>query len=317
MNALAVRVQQRTGHSLMGRAHAAWSVSLAIGTGLGAAAAGLQIPVLGHVGAVAAALLVVQVGAWWASPALPVPDPSTASSSRTDEHGQVQQGWRARGRRVPGMILMLAVAAVAASYVESPGQEWTALLLARGFDASAGLAASGPLAFSIGLVVSRLVLDHLTRRVSQSLIAAVAGATIAAAMLAGLLAGVLGGPAWQVLAALGLAGAGAGPVFPLLFGAADNLSSRYGVQPATTASVISACSRTGAITAPVVVGTLTGATSLLAVLIVMAAGGLAVMLMMPRTLRNDRPADRAGGSPANRARAHATPERDLQAQRET
>lgn len=298
MNALAVRVQQRTGRPIMGRAHAAWSVSLAAGTGVGAAAASLQVPVLGHIAAVAAVLVAAQLGAWWTYSPRTEPVSRAESHSPSNEDDQAAGRWLTRGRaRV--LIVMLAAAAVAASYVESPGQEWTALLLSRGFDTSAGLAASAPLAFSIGLVASRLVLDRLTDRLGRSLIAMISGGTTTAAMVAGLLVGVLDGPVWLVLAALALAGIGAGPVFPLLFGAADILSSRYGVRPDTTASVVSACSRTGAISAPVIVGALTGATSLLAVLVVMAAGGLAIMLMLPHTLRNhhDRSPSPSGEEP--------------------
>jgi hypothetical protein len=53
--------------------------------------------------------------------------------------------------------------------------------------------------------------------------------------------------------------------------------------PAVTAALISTCSRTGAITAPVAVGALTGATTLAAVLAVMAAGGAVLLVTLPRS----------------------------------
>ncbi|GAB3451826.1 hypothetical protein [Actinophytocola sediminis] len=78
-------------------------------------------------------------------------------------------------------------------------------------------------------------------------------------MLVALLAAASSGAAWQALVLIALAGAGAGPVFPLLFGAAEVLANRYGVSM---------------------------------VFAVMAAGGLAVAATLPRALRPGRAADR-------------------------
>lgn len=288
MNALAVRIQQARNRSVLGRAHAVWSLALAAGTAVGTAAAVFQVPIVGHIAAVAIVVAAVQLGAWWPVRNGSVSDPGSPGGSR----GQARQGSRRTALlRGPGgvLLVLLAAAAVAASFVESPGQEWTALLLARGFDADAGLAAAGPLAFSLGLVAARLVLDPLLHRVPRSLISAMAGATIVVGSAAGLLLGLFGGPAWPLLLALVVIGVGAGPVFPLLFGAAELLAHRHEVPPATTASVVSACSRVGAISAPALVGAVTEASSLLAVLVVMGAGGLAMALVLPRTLHHDRP----------------------------
>jgi len=84
------------------------------------------------------------------------------------------------------------------------------------------------------------------------------------------------------LAAIAVAGIGAGPVFPLLFGAADHLSVRRGIPAARTASIVSALSRIGAISAPVVVGPLTETLGMAMVFVVMAAGALLVLLALPR-----------------------------------
>ena len=168
-----------------------------------------------------------------------------------------------------------------------PGQDWSALLLSRGFDAGPGLAASGPLAFSLGLLASRLVLDGLTRRYSRATLAVFAAAAVVAGTGVGMLVALGGGPVGQALAAIALAGVGAGPIFPLMFGAAENLSRRYGIAPATTASLVSALSRTGAITAPAAVGGLAASAGLAAVFAVMAAGGLVVLCTLPLALRQD------------------------------
>lgn len=291
MNALAVRVQQRAGWSVMGRSHAVWSLSLTIGTALGAGAAWLSVPVVVHIGVIASTALILQLGAWWTSRHQLLTTEMPALAADGPRSGEpAWRAWLAAPSRA--LMLTLAVAAIAASYVESPGQDWTALLLNRGFDASPGVAATGPLAFSLGLLLSRLVLDPLTRSVRRSIIALGAAATIVAGTLAGVLVAVSAGDVWQALLVIALAGLGAGPVFPLLFGAAEILSRRYGVAPAITTSLVSALSRTGAITAPAVIGALTGATALYMVFAVMAIGGLVVMTTLPRALRLDRGADR-------------------------
>ncbi|MFC7243192.1 MFS transporter [Catellatospora aurea] len=282
MNAAAVKVQQVAGSPLMGRMHATWSLSLTGAGLLGAAAVGLGVPVLVHLGVVAGVVLAVQFAAtWWR----PRPDvattlPSTPTSQRPDVPAQ-----RGRAVRLRHVLPVLAVAALAASYVESPGQEWTGLLLSRGLDAAPQLAAVAPVLFAAGLVLSRLVLDPAQRRWGARAVAAGSGVTMVLAVLTGFAVTVAEGPAGAALVAIAAAGIGAGPVFPLLFGAGDQLSVRHGIPAARTASMVSALSRVGAISAPVVVGPLTEAFGMAMVFAVMAAGALLVLLALPRAVR--------------------------------
>ncbi|WP_431875922.1 MFS transporter [Amycolatopsis sacchari] len=285
MNALAVRVQQLRGQSVLGRAHAVWSLSLSTGTALGALAAALGVPVALHISVSAAAAAAMQTGAWWRMRGRIAPSGRTAAAGAAEPPAGPR---RPAHRQARLLLAVLGVAAIAASYVESPGQEWTAVLLDRGFAAGPGLAAAGPLVFSVGLLVSRLLLDPLTQRLPRAAIARAAGTTIAACMITGLLIPASAAGPWPALAMIGLAGVGAGPVFPLLFGAAEILSERHRVAPATTTSIISALSRTGAISAPAVVGAVTSTTSLHMVFAVIAAGGLVVTAALPRALRPAR-----------------------------
>lgn len=279
MNALAASTQHRRNRSLMGRVHATWSFALAAATVLGAGAASLRIPVIVHLAAVAAAVLALQLFMFRRSlgrsaggqPGDRFPGPSPVNMSKeapkeSVKTSEVLLSWNP-------LLLMLAVAAVAASYVESPGQEWTGLLLNRELGASPGLAAAGPVAFSVGLFVARLFLDTLSDSWGQRRVAVLAGSTVVGSMTAGLLSIAVSSSPWPVLLAIAAAGLGAGPVFPLLFGAADELSARFGFAPALAASVISACSRAGAITAPVVVGFLADSVGLTVVLVIIAVGG--------------------------------------------
>jgi len=280
MNAFAVRVQQQRATTLMGRMHATWSLSLAGAGVLGMIAAGLRVPVALHVGIAAAVALIVQLAIALGRKGMvaegpPAPAPTVDGPERPARSGG----------RLLYVLPVLGLAAVAASYVESPGQEWTGLLLSRGFDATPQVAAAAPVLFGAGLLASRLLLDAAVSRVGQARVAAVSAATMMAAVVAGLLCTLAGAPVWWALAAVAVAGFGAGPTFPLLFGAADQLSVRHGIPPARTASMVSALSRVGAISAPIVVGPLTDAFGMVMVFAIMAVGAALVLGALPRAVR--------------------------------
>ncbi|MET8201844.1 MFS transporter [Micromonospora taraxaci] len=310
MNAFAVRVQQHRATTLMGRMHATWSLSLAGAGVLGTVAAGLRVPVALHVGIAATVALVAQLAIALgrkgmvaegppgptppvdgpSEPTPPVDGPSTPTSTGDSPSTPASAGdGPARPARslvrLRYVLPVLGLAAVAASYVESPGQEWTGLLLSRGFDATPQVAAAAPVLFGAGLLASRLLLDAAVSRVGQARVAAISGATVMTAVGIGLVCTLVGAPVWWALAAVAMAGFGAGPAFPLLFGSADQLSVRHGIPPARTASMVSALSRVGAISAPIVVGPLTDAFGMVMVFAIMAVGAALVLGALPRAVR--------------------------------
>ncbi|WUR61950.1 MFS transporter [Micromonospora chokoriensis] len=290
MNAFAVRVQQHRATTLMGRMHATWSLSLAGAGVLGTVAAGLRVPVALHVGIAATVALVAQLaialgrkGMVAEGPPGPTPTGDGPSTPAPTGDGPARP---ARSlARLRYVLPVLGLAAVAASYVESPGQEWTGLLLSRGFDATPQVAAAAPVLFGAGLLASRLLLDAAVSRVGQARVAAISGATMMTAVGTGLVCTLVGAPVWWALAAVAMAGFGAGPAFPLLFGSADQLSVRHGIPPARTASMVSALSRVGAISAPIVVGPLTDAFGMVMVFAIMAVGAALVLGALPRAVR--------------------------------
>ncbi|MEV1154504.1 MFS transporter [Micromonospora chokoriensis] len=300
MNAFAVRVQQHRATTLMGRMHATWSLSLAGAGVLGTVAAGLRVPVALHVGIAATVALVAQlaialgrkgmVAEGPPGPTSPVdssstPAPTGDSPSTPASTGNGPARPARSLARLRYVLPVLGLAAVAASYVESPGQEWTGLLLSRGFDATPQVAAAAPVLFGAGLLASRLLLDAAVSRVGQARVAAISGATMMTAVGVGLVCTLVGAPVWWALAAVAMAGFGAGPAFPLLFGSADQLSVRHGIPPARTASMVSALSRVGAISAPIVVGPLTDAFGMVMVFAIMAVGAALVLGALPRAVR--------------------------------
>lgn len=300
MNAFAVRVQQHRATTLMGRMHATWSLSLAGAGVLGAVAAGLRVPVALHVGIAATVALVAQLAIALGrkgmvadgppGPAPPVDGPSDPAPTGDSPSTPAPTGDSpARPARALGrlryVLPVLGLAAVAASYLESPGQEWTGLLLSRGFDATPQVAAAAPVLFGAGLLASRLLLDAAVSRFGQARVAAISGATATTAVGVGLVCTLVGAPVWWALAAVAMTGFGAGPAFPLLFGSADQLSVQHRIPPARTASMVSALSRVGAISAPIVVGPLTDAFGMVMVFAIMAVGAALVLGALPRAVR--------------------------------
>lgn len=282
MNALTVRYQQRLRIPLMGRMHALWSLALAGGAAIGALAAALDVAPMAHLGAMAvvlgaAQLLVTQAPAIQTEPPH-MPDPADGGPNPARRRSASAPGIR-------GLLSLIVFAAIAASYIEGPGQDWSALILTDVFSASPGTAATAPFAFSVGLLIARLILDPLRRRFSAAQVATVATAVVVAGALGGLAAAQLDGRPLVALACLALVGFGAGPIYPMLFDTADALSTHHHIAPGTTAGIISTCSRVGAITAPVLVGALAHTAGLGVILAVIAAAGLIAFLTLPRALR--------------------------------
>ena len=279
MNSAAVAAQQRTGSSLMGRMHATWSLSLTGAALLGAATISLGIPLIVHIVVVVVAALAVLLAVRFALPAPAAPAPDAPEQPRAERPAR-------ESRRSPGtlrrVLPVLGVAAFAASYVESPGQEWTGLTLSRGLHASPEVAALAPVLFAAGLVASRLLLDVVQQRAGVRLVVLFSTVTLIAAMVAGFVVVAGGGSPLWALVAVAAGGFGAGPIFPLLFGMADRFSRKHGIPPARTASIVSALSRIGAISAPLAVGRITESLGMAAVYAVMAAGALIVLLALPR-----------------------------------
>lgn len=145
--------------------------------------------------------------------------------------------------------------------------------------------AAAPFAFSTGLLIARLLLDPLRRKLTAAQVATVAAALVSCGAACGLLSAQLHASPSAALASLVFIGLGAGRIYPMLFDTADILGWRYRISSATTAGIISTCSRIGAISAPVVVGALAHIVGLSVVLLIIAAAGTLALLTLPPALR--------------------------------
>lgn len=230
MNVSGVEAQRRAGRTLLNSMHGVWSIG-AVGGGLGASlAAGLDIPLLAHLGGVAVAcgLLAVLV-------ARAVPNVTGTDSGRS------RQG----GVRIPPRVALLCGLAVVAALVEAAPYSWSAIYLAEHTGASPAVAGLGFTAFTAAMVLTRLVADKVVDRVGPVLVVR-AGGLVSAASLGVALA--VGGT-WPGIAAFALLGLGSAAVFPAMITAA-------GALPGQALQAVNMATRVGFLAAPPVIGLL-------------------------------------------------------------
>lgn len=286
MNELALGEQQRRGRSVMGRMHATWSGTTTAAVGIGTLLAAADVPVGLHVGVVAAVMGLLQLvvgrglrertqgAAAHAEPGEPTPT----------ERGSLREGLWVR----PGPLLTVGavgVMGVAAAWVEVPPQDWSALLLSRELGASAGLAGAGPLVFVGGVFLGRTVMDRLVDRFGGRRVAIGAGLASLVGVSAGLVTTATTGSPLPLLVGLLLGGLGASPVFPLMFTAGDAAAQRLGRPAGTGGSLVSAASRLGFLSSPVLVGFVAERLDLVVALAITPLGALLMLATLPRMLR--------------------------------
>lgn len=279
MNYVALAAQRRAGRSLLGRLHALWSAGALVGAGSGALAAGLGVPVTVQLAVVAAVLIGLQgiARGYLPATASPVaastPDGSAAAEPPT---GMAAREIRARRRA----WLVLGAAAVAAAFVEGPANEWSAVHLRDGLGASAFVAGLGPAAVAGAMLAGRLVSDHWIDRFGPDRVARAAALVVAVGMATGLLLAALWNHPAPALVGYTAAGAGAAPMFPLLFTAAADAPGRA----ATGESVVASVSRVGFLVAPALVGWVADATTLGWAMGVVVVGAAVLALFLPSQL---------------------------------
>jgi MFS family permease len=273
MNANGAAYERGSGRSLMHRLHGGWSLGAVAGAGLAAGAAGLGVPLTLQLAAVG---VVVAAAALWSWQGL-VPHPTELASlprAMSTERRQFAGG------RVMGPLVVLAVATVGGAVVEGAPADWSALRLER-LGTGPGVAALGFAVFMTGMLVGRLVGDHLTDRFGG--VAVLRGGM--ALVVVGLTVGVALDGAVAFAAGLGLAGLGASGFFPLAFSAAGNTP---GVAPGAGAATVSLSARLGFLVEPLVMGALAEAAGLRWAYLAVAATALALAVAAPRIVTQSR-----------------------------
>jgi fucose permease len=266
MNAHGLRVQTGYGRSIVNGLHAVWSMA-AVGAGLlGAAAAGFGVPLLVHLGIVAAVLVVVSVLAWrWC---LPGPEPEADHG----EPGSVRHGpWRAVVVAA-GPLLALSALLVASGGIEDSAASWGAIYVRDDLGGGAFVAGLPFVAFQAAMTLGRLAGDRAVDRFGAVVVAR-SGAALATLAMGGALL-----VAHPVAAVLGyaLTGLGVSTLFPLGFAAAGRVR---GVRPGDGIAVVGWLARLGFLTFPPIIGAVADSVSVGAGLALVPIAGVAAFVL--------------------------------------
>lgn len=268
MNAHGLRVQTGYGRSIVNGLHAVWSMA-AVGAGLlGAAAAGFGVPLLVHLGIVAAVLVVVSVLAWrWS---LPGPEPEAEQVDDAD--GGARQGpWRAVVIAA-GPLLALAALLVASGGIEDSAASWGAIYVRDDLGGGAFVAGLPFVAFQTAMTLGRLAGDRVVDRFGPVAVART-GAALAAVSMAGAL--LVAHPVAAV-AGFALTGLGVATIFPLGFAAAGRVP---GVRPGDGIAVVGWLARLGFLAFPPIIGAVADSVSVGVGLVLVPVAAVAAFVL--------------------------------------
>ena len=280
-NAHGLRVQRLYGRSILNSLHGVWSIGAVLGGLMGSAAAGLGIPLAGHLSISAVTFSVVALVAY----RFLLPGPEDAEREPATAAPAATPAARPGGRRSyggPALRMLAALSALAAcgALVEDAGASWGAIYLNDYLQTAAATAGLAVVVFQAAMTVGRLAGDRIVDRFGQRTVAR-AGAALAALGMGGALAVPTLGTA---LAGFALAGLGFATLVPAAMHTADELP---GLPPGTGLTIVSWLLRVGFLLSPPLVGFVADLTSLRVGLLTVVAAGL-ITFVLARVL-----ADRA------------------------
>uniref|UniRef100_UPI003F49A7FB MFS transporter n=1 Tax=Nonomuraea bangladeshensis TaxID=404385 RepID=UPI003F49A7FB len=242
MNAHAVLLERHLGRSIMSGLHGMWSVGSLASGGLGALAAHAGIDARIHLGAMSLALL--GLGAVAGRGLLP---DSGMTSSVRDAPAPRRFALPTRG------ILAIGLVGFCATFAEGASSNWSAVYLTAVTDAGPGLAAAGYTVFMLCMASTRLLGDHVIRRIGPAATVRAGGAVAAAG---GVLVVAARTPALGI-AGFALIGLGIAVIVPLVIAAAGNAGTTPGEGVAGVATI----TYLSGLIAPAVTGWVAGALS--------------------------------------------------------
>lgn len=293
-NSHGLRVQRLYGRSILNSFHAVWSIGAVTGGLMGAAAAGLGVPLWLHLliaGVLFAAVSLCSLrfllpGAETPAPAelvdldtKPAPGATVGPTGKRD--GGPRTGAAGLGKYV--LILALVMIATGSSLVEDAGSTWAALYLSADFGAAASVAGFGFVAMVGAQFIGRLVGDRLVDRFGQRLVARAGGVIVAVGMGQALLFPTLAG----TIAGFALAGFGISTLVPAAMQAAD---AAPGLPEGTGLTLVGWLMRVSFLLSPPIVGAIADATSLrVGLLVVPLAGVMVIVLSQVLATRGDTP----------------------------
>lgn len=271
-NSHGLRVQKLFGRSILNSFHAVWSMGAVAGGLMGAAAAGLGVPVQLHL--VVSGILFAAVSLGCLRFLLSGPEPVEVvppASPATNDGGPAP---KARGCGKYGVLLALVLIASAGSLVEDAGNTWAAVYLTGGFAASASVAGLGFVALVGAQFIGRMVGDSLVDRFGQRRVAQAGGLIVALGMGQALMFPSIGG----TIAGFAAAGFGIATLVPAAMHAADNLP---GLRAGTGLTLVGWLMRVSFLVSPPIVGAVADASSLRTGLLVVPLAGVLVLVLSP------------------------------------
>lgn len=288
-NAHGLRVQRRYGRSILNSFHALWSVGAVAGGLMGAAAAGIALPLGLHLGLSSLLSVLIAVGVY--PLLLPGPEDTERSghgpdgfvrpdgtggpdgTDGTDGAGRLGQRrpWAGLGLRTVLLPLVFGVIANSGTVVEDSGATWAAIYL-QGLGAGAAVAGLGFVALQGCQFVGRLLGDRMVDRFGQRAVARAGGALVLTGMGLALAFPTVPG----TIAGFGVAGFGVATLVPAAMTAADRIP---GLAPGAGLTVVTWLMRVGFLLSPPVVGVVADATALRVGLLVVPLAGLVVLLV--------------------------------------
>ena len=264
-NAHGLRVQRLYRRSILNAFHGIWSIGAVAGGLLGSVAAGLEIPLVVHLGVAAAVFAVVALVGGRAL----LRGPDDADRAPTTEP---PPGGRSVRRAAVPALAALGVLAICGAFVEDAGASWSALYLRTELDTGAATAGLAFVALSVAMTVGRLTGDRVVDRFGQRAVVRAGGAVTAAGM--GLALAVPSVP--TTLIGFALAGLGVATLIPAVYHAADEIP---GLAAGSGLTVINWLLRIGFLLSPLLIGVLADATSLRVALLTVVLAGLGALLL--------------------------------------
>ncbi|MEW9547766.1 MFS transporter [Nonomuraea sp. NPDC050783] len=241
MNAHAVELEQHLDRPIMSGLHGMWSAGSLGAAGLGALAAQAGVDARLHLAGTALVLLAVAAAAGRSL----LPDRVSAARRPAGAPAPRRFALPARG------VLVIGLVGFCATFAEGAGANWSAVYLTKVTDAGPGLAAAAYTVLMLCMAGTRLLGDHVVRRLGPvtcvragGLLAVAGGVLVVAARVPAL-----------AIAGFALLGLGLAVIMPLALAAAGNAGRTPGEGVAGVASV----TYLSGLTAPAVTGWLAGA----------------------------------------------------------
>lgn len=265
MNVEGAEVERTSGRPILSWLHAAFSFGTVAGAGVAVLGAHGSTSLLPHLLPVAAAVTVAGVLSAASYSGVRAPAGSDAGMAHV---------WREpRTLRIGVLVLVLALA-------EGTANDWLAVALEDGYDASRSVAVLGFAGFVTAMTVGRLLGPTLLERFGR---VQVVGLTMVLSLV-GVVLVVFGGWAWLVVVGILLWGLGASLGFPVGMSAAADDPAKA----AARVSVISTIGYTAFLAGPPLLGFLAGEVGTLHALLLL---GVLVLVCLPlvRSLRPLQP----------------------------